>query len=334
MTTDPSAALDMIKSEPYVLVLSDIKMPGLSGIELMKKVKKIDPDIEFIMVTAVNDTNIAIKAIKMGACDFIIKPFDVGEIVESVNDVIRSREEKETGPAIQTIASANNTDSKSEEEREIESAMQVFASADNAPVGSEGITKCLAQDLVQTFQIAAEFFGTDGKVYSEMVIKHSERVESLVINVAKRIKLPPILRAQIADAALLHDIGKIGMVVPATNYDNCLGKQDKQIYKMHPVRGEALVEPIRFLRTASLFIRHHHEQYGGGGYPNGFKGDKIPIGSRIIAVADAYDRCKYLPQQDDEDSEKKARAYIRKCSGELFDPKIVKRFLTYLNELD
>jgi len=349
MTIDPSAALDMIKAEPYALVLSDVKMPKLSGIELMKKAREIDPSLHFIIITAVDSASTAIKAVKMGAYDYIIKPFDIEEIIESVNNAIRDREKKETPPAIQTIANDFNAEGKSEEKREIETAIQVLAS-ENGTIGSNGerrmepdirieqpiheIINGLAQDFAQSYQIATEFFGTDRKVYSEMVIEHSERVEFLAVNVAKRMKLPPGLRAQIAAAAFLHDIGKIGMAVPAVNPNNYLSKQDKQIYEKHSTRGEALVEPMKFLRTASWFIRHHHEKYGGGGYPDGLKGEKIPIGSRIIAVADAYDRFKNLLQQGEEDSEKKARAYISKGSGKLFDPTVVKRFLTYLDELD
>ena len=310
-TTDPSAALDMIKAEPYVLVLSDIRMPELSGIELMKKAKEINPEIDFILITAVDHVDTALEAVKMGACDYITKPFNMEEIIASVDNAIRNREGKETEYKIQTIANTENA----------------------AIRGEMRITQTI-HEFAQHFQIVAELFGTDGEVYSKMVMEHSERVEFLAINVAKRIGLPPGLRRSIATAAILHDIGKIGMVSPTSTPDNCLGSQDKQICKMHPVRGEVLVHPISFLRTASLLIRHHHEKYGGGGYPDGLKGEKIPLGSRIIAVADAYDRYKDLLQQTKGAllAEEEAKSYIKKGSGELFDPKVVKPFLAYLDE--
>jgi len=341
ITTDPSTALEMIKIFPFACVLSDIRMLELSGIELMEKAKEINPDIDFIMVTALDNVNTAVKAIKMGACDYIVKPFDAQEILASVNNVIRSREERETESEKPTIANANNAEIR---RREIEDAMQIFASTSNAAIISKDekyeiqtvreLINGLARNLTQSFQIVAEICGTDEKVYSKMVVEHSERVEFFAINVAKRVSMPHGLRNMIAAAALLHDIGKIGMVVPTATPDNCLSKQDKQIYKAHPMHGAALVEPIKYLRTASWFIRHHHEKYGGGGYPDGLKGNEIPIGSRIIAVADAYDRYKYLRQQDEEYSEEKTRAHIRKGSGELFDPAVVKHFLGFLNELD
>ena len=91
-TTDPCVALDMIGSEPYDLVLCDIRMPELNGVELMKKAKEIKPDIDFIMVTAVGIVDMAIKAIRAGACDYITKPFDTEEIIARVDNALRSRE--------------------------------------------------------------------------------------------------------------------------------------------------------------------------------------------------------------------------------------------------
>jgi len=303
-TIDPFAALDMIKAEPYALVLSDIRMPQMNGIELMKKAKEINPDIDFIMVTAVGTADTAIKALRMGASDYITKPFDMDEIIASVDSALKNREESKIKDEIQITQPTN-------EEM-------------NSP----------AWHFAQSLQIVAKLVGSD-EAYSKMVIEHSKRVAASAVNVAKKMKLSSDERMQIASAAILHDIGKIGMPssLLTTPY-NSLGIREKQLYNTHPIRGEGIVKPIKALETVGAFIRHHHEKYGGGGYPDGLKGDKIPIGSRIIAIADAYDRNKHLRLQGEEYFEQKATPHIKDDTGKLFDPKIVGQFLSYLKELE
>jgi len=301
-TMDPFAALDMIKAEPYALVLSDIRMPGMNGIELMEKAKEISPDIDFIMVTAVVNTDTAIKAVRMGARDYITKPFDMDEIIARVNNVFGGSEEGEIESEIQTTQPAN------------------------------GEADGLAWHFAQSLQIVAKLVGTD-EAYSKIVIEHSKRVAISAVNVAKKMKLPSEERIIIASAALLHDIGKMGMppALITTPYNN-LSIRDKQIYDTHPMRGAAIVKPIKSLGAVEASIRHHHEKYGGSGYPDGLKGEKIPMGSRVIAVADAYDRDKYLSQQGEEYFEQKAEPHIRSDTDKLFDPEIVEQFLKYLEE--
>jgi len=297
-TIDPFTALDMIKAEPYALVLSDIRMPGMNGMELMKKAKDINPDINFIMVTAVGTADTAIKALRMGARDYITKPFDIEEIITRVNNALRSDEGGEIEPEIQITQPIN------------------------------GEINGSTWDFAQSLQIVAKLVGTD-KAYSKMVIEHSKRVAVSAVNVAKNMKLPPEERIIIASAALLHDIGKIGMPssLLTTPYNN-LSIRDKQIYDTHPMRGEAIVRPVKSLRTVAPLIKHHHEEYSGSGYPDGLKGENIPLGSRIIAVANACDRDRYLRQQGEEYF--KAEPHIRDDEGKLFDPEIVEQFSKYL----
>jgi len=299
-TIDPFAALDMIKAEPYALVLCDIRMPKLNGIELMKKVKETKPDIDFIMVTAVGTADMAIKAIRMGAHDYITKPFDAEEIIASVNNAFKNREKREISSTVHNMMGLGT----------------LIAQPTDKSINS------LASALAQSLHIVAKLFGVD-KEYSRMVIEHSRQVAISAGNVAEKMKLPLEERGQIVSAALLHDIGKMGMppLLLTTPYDN-LNLQDKRMYETHPVRGEAIVEPFKPLSKAALFIKHHHEKYGGSGYPDGLKGENIPIGSRIIAIADAHERNKYLSQQGEE-------PHIRDDTGELFDPKVVKLFFKY-----
>ena len=301
-TIDPFAALDMIEAEPYVLVLSDIRMPGMNGLELMKKAQKINTDIDFIMITAVGNADTAIRAFRMGVCDYITKPFDVDEIIASVNKAFKNRE-------------------SSEIEEEIQITQPINGDMD-AP----------ARHFAQSLQVVAELVGA-GKGYSKMVIEHSKRVAVSAVDVARNMGRTPRECAQIVSAALLHDIGKIGMPdsLLTTPYNN-LNSRDKQIYNAHPVRGEIIVKPIEALTTAALFILHHHEKYGGGGYPDGLREQRIPIGSRIIAVADAYDRDKYLRLQGEKYFKQKAATHIGDDTERLFDPEVVEQFLKYLKE--
>lgn len=153
---------------------------------------------------------------------------------------------------------------------------------------------------------------------------HADRVARLSVEIGKALNLSDMELEQLQYAGILHDIGKIGVRDEILNKPGRYTPDEYEEMKKHPVIGARIVSGIDSLETVSLWIRHHHERYDGGGYPDGLKGDEIPLGSRIIAVADAFDAMLYdrpykagrpLPEVIEE---------LKQCSGSHFDPQIVK----------
>ena len=156
---------------------------------------------------------------------------------------------------------------------------------------------------------------------------HSERVMRYAARTAEGMGVSEDLRRLICHASLLHDIGKIGIADAVLNKAGVLSPEDRKIIEHHPIWSDSIIGPIRFLETVQVLVRHHHERYDGSGYPDKLRGDAIPLGARIIAVADAFDAMtsdrsyrKALPHEV-------ALEEIRKGSGEQFDPNVVEVFL-------
>ncbi|MBI3008151.1 MAG: HD domain-containing protein, partial [Candidatus Omnitrophica bacterium] len=156
---------------------------------------------------------------------------------------------------------------------------------------------------------------------------HSKRVSEYVQRISKEMKLPPREVEGITTAALLHDIGKIGISDTVLLKTGKLTEEEWKIIKTHPRIGKEILKPLGFLDNILPIVEHEHERYDGKGYPDGLKGDEIPLGARIIAVADSYDAMttdrvyrKALAKED-------VLKELERCSGTQFDPKVVDAFL-------
>ena len=163
---------------------------------------------------------------------------------------------------------------------------------------------------------------------------HADRVARLSVEIGKALGLSELELEQLQYAGILHDIGKIGVRDEILNKPGRYTPEEYEEMKKHPVIGARIVSGIDSLETVSLWIRHHHERYDGGGYPDGLRGEEIPLGSRIIAVADAFDAMLYdrpykagrpLPEVIEE---------LKQCSGSHFDPKVVEIILSLITDAE
>jgi len=157
--------------------------------------------------------------------------------------------------------------------------------------------------------------------------RHSIAVMSVATNIARALLLPEEEVEQIRHAALLHDIGKIGIGEELLSKEGPLSEGERAVIRQHPVIGASILAPIRYLRGLVPMVKHHHEQYDGGGYPSGLAGEEIPLGARILAVADSYcamtsDRPYSSAKPYDE-----ACKEIRAMAGSQFDPHVVEAFV-------
>lgn len=152
---------------------------------------------------------------------------------------------------------------------------------------------------------------------------HSQRVKEYTLLLADRFGLSEAAKKEIGFGALLHDIGKIAVPDHILLKPEGLAEQEWEVMHAHPLSGHGIVKRIGFLREAAEIVRAHHERYDGSGYPRGLKGDEIPLGARLFAVADVYDALTSARPYRTSVSHGEAIAEIKKGSGKHFDPKVV-----------
>lgn len=161
---------------------------------------------------------------------------------------------------------------------------------------------------------------------------HSARVVEYTVLIAQKLDLPEEEKELLKYAAMLHDIGKIGVKGIVLNNPNSLTGEEYDEIKKHPLVGEGIIEPIELLQPIRPLIRHHHEWYNGKGYPDGLSGENIPLGARILAVADTYDAMKSDRPYRKALTEETAILELKGGSGTQFEPKLVEVFLEILKQ--
>jgi HD-GYP domain-containing protein (c-di-GMP phosphodiesterase class II) len=163
-------------------------------------------------------------------------------------------------------------------------------------------------------------------------VGHSARVTQYAVAIAESMELPPDSVEELRLAGLLHDLGKIGVPDSILNKAGRLSEEEYSAIKMHPALSMRIIEPLPHLGNIIPIIYHHHERYDGNGYMDGKAGEKIPLGARIIAVADSFEAMTSDRPYRKALSREEAVNEIARNSGSQFDPEVVKHFLTLLEE--
>jgi len=283
------------------VVISDLRMPGMSGMELLRTVRAQYPRVTFLVATGVDDVRVGIEAMKEGAADYLLKPFQLDAVVVSV---ARALENKRLSRQIEQYR--KNLERMVEQRtKQLEAAMRRIESTYDETLEALGA----ALDLRDT--------ETEG---------HSRRVSRYCLEIARAMGLNQEQLRQITRGAYLHDIGKIGIPDSILLKPGKLTKEETAIMQTHARIGYNLVCRIAFLAPAAEIILTHQERYEGTGYPQGLAGEEIPIGARIFAVADTLDAMtsdrpyrRALPFSE-------AYEEIEKEADRQFDPKVVKVF--------
>lgn len=186
----------------------------------------------------------------------------------------------------------------------------------------------MRQNYVETIQSLAQ--AIDAKDHYTM--GHSERVAYYAVEIARKLGWRQSQLEQLFFTALLHDIGKIGISEAVLNKPGRLTADERLIVNSHAEQGADIVNKVSFLRQEADYIRHHHEHYSGSGYPTGLAGEAIPLGARIIGVADCFDAMTSLRVYHSPRSAYEAVEELKRCSGTQFDPRVVKAFLQVITE--
>ncbi len=299
---DGSQAIQEIKRDAHDLVLSDIVMPEMDGMRLLRQLRAHDKDIPVIMVTAMHDISIALEAIRAGAYDYILKPFEKDQLYYSVGRALEHRR----------LVLENRSYQRNLEHLVAERTQQLSITLHN---------------LEQSYDYTLEALGGALDAKDAETEGHCQRVTAITILLARIMKVDQELLRQIARGAFLHDIGKMGIPDHVLRKPGPLTEDERDLMKRHCDIGYTVLKKIPFLKEAAEIVLAHQEFYNGTGYPRGLKGEEIPLGARIFAVADTFDAMtsdrpyrKALPVSA-------ARDEIRKFSGVQFDPRVVEAFL-------
>jgi putative nucleotidyltransferase with HDIG domain len=286
----------------FELMLSDLMMADLDGIGLLERTKEKYPDMPVVMVTAVHDISVALAAIRNGAYDYLLKPFEREQLLNTVSRALENRRLKVENRTYQT---------------NLESLVKARTDQLQAAMSS----------LERSYDITLEALGDALDLKDRETEGHSRRVTLFTIAIAQALGLPREQITIIARGAFLHDIGKMAIPDKILNKPGKLEAEEMTIMKEHAYHGYQIVKKIPFLADVAEIVYSHQEWFNGEGYPRHLKGNEIPLGARIFSVADTFDAITsdrpYRPAQ----SFAAARTEIAKFAGRQFDPEIVKVFL-------
>jgi len=287
-------ALDRLRGNSTELVILDIKMPGKSGMELLPEIRAGYPDTAVMMATALTDVNIAIQCMKQGAYDYISKPFNLGEVVLGVNGVLeRRRLELEIREYQQHL--------EEKVEEQTQEIRRLFLGAIEALV----------------FALEAKDKYTAG---------HSRRVTDIAVAIGRELGLSPDDIEDLRWGGLLHDVGKIAVDQLIQNKAGKLTTEEYENIMTHAHVGAGIVKPVVNKKVVEM-IEHHHDHYDGSGLHQVVAGKDIPLGARILAVADAFDAMTSDRPYRSAMSVEEALNEGRQCAGTQFDPVVVAAFL-------
>jgi putative nucleotidyltransferase with HDIG domain len=296
-------ALRLLESgEEFDLVLSDLMMAEMDGIVLLERAKEKFPDLPVVMVTAVHDISIALQAIRNGAYDYLLKPFEREQLLATVRRALENRRLKRENDTYRTNLEAL----VAARTQQLRTAMS---------------------DLERSYDITLEALGDALDAKDAETLKHTRRVTAYTIAMAKQMGLPKDEISVIARGAFLHDIGKIAIPDRILSKPGKLTPEEIEIMREHAYSGYKILSKIPFLAGAAEIVYAHQEHYDGTGYPRGLKGEEIPLGARIFAIADTMDAMTSDRAYRAAQTLEAARKEIKFWSERQFDPKIAAVFL-------
>lgn len=295
-------ALVALQRQPFDAVISDLQMPGLSGMELLLEVRHKHPHMAFLVTTGVDDVDVGVKAMRSGADDYLLKPLRESAVVASLENALHKRRlEQEVESYRQHL-----------EEMVAERTRQLRAALEQVEQSYE--------DTLQSLGAAIDLRDNETEGHSQRVCRYS-------LEIARAMGWQDKQLGTLARGAYLHDIGKLGVPDGILLKRGPLTPEERKIMQRHAQIGFDLVKDIPFLADATDVVLMHHERFDGTGYPQGLKGEAIPLSARIFAIADTLDAVTSERPYQRASSFDFARDRIRQLSGTAFDPKVVDVFL-------
>jgi putative nucleotidyltransferase with HDIG domain len=292
-------ALELLERRPTPILVTDLRMPGRGGLWLVREVQRRWPEASIIVITAGQDTDAVTECLRSGTDRYFLKPIQLDEFRHALDSTARTyvlQRERER------------------QRRQL-----------------EGLIRKRTRQLRHTFFSAIDSLVRTLEARDPYTSGHSMRVRAYTLQLARALGLDRKSRRQISLAAKLHDIGKVGVPEVVLNKPDVLTAEEQELVRQHPVIGERILTPIIHSPAVLAAIRGHHERYDGDGYPDGLKGEQIPLLARVITVADCFDALTSSRAYRMALSEPEALDFLRRGAGRQFDPAIVPFFVETLN---
>lgn len=295
-------AVAVLEQETFPLVVSDLRMPQMDGVGLLREVTKRWPETGVVVVTAVAEVESAVACLQLGALDYVAKPFHLDEVRARVQQALDKR--------------------------------RLIIENKNYQLHLEARVQAQARKIEELFLGSAQALVHALEAKDAYLRGHSLRVAEYAVGVARELDVTDDEVDAIALGAHLHDIGKIGVSEEVLHKTGELTEAEYRHIMEHPVIGARILGPM--FRDKSLeiaIVRSHHERMDGGGLPDGLKGDAIPVPVRIVAVADAFDAMTSVRPYRPSLGVERALQELRDGKGVQFDPAAVEAFLRAFSEV-
>lgn len=297
--TDGVTGLELIASHSPDLVILDINMPAMDGIETLKELRSQNNKTPVIMASSINEVDTVRNSLTHGAQDYIVKPMDPMQLHSVVNN---------------TLENANRQQQMEKYWEELERTVETR---------TRELKEALSQ-LQSSYRITIRALGSALETRDVETEAHSMRVAHYTLLLCQEIGIRDNERLMdIERGAYLHDIGKIGIPDRVLLKAGPLNHEEWQLMQRHPDIGVKLISRTDFLAHAKPLVKNHHERWDGGGYPDGLRGESIPIEARAFAVADTLDAITSDRPYRQARSVGVARQIIRDETGKQFDPRVV-----------
>lgn len=283
--------------EPVDLVLADIDLPGVSGMDVLRAAKSADPDVPVILISGLYELALALDALNNGADDYLRKPVNPGDVANTVSKYLQA-----------------TTD---ERKSEIQAALDVLV---REGIKDRGRAACVREIIERLGFKRYETF------------QHSQRVAAVSRLFGERCRMDEEDLDQLELGALLHDIGKVGVPRNVLLKPQSLTADEWRVMRAHPEIGYRLLSEYPSLSKAAEVVYAHHERFDGGGYPRGLKGDAIPLSARLFAIVDAFDALTSDRSYRAGRPIEAAVEVIRGDMGTHFDPVLAPIFFTIPSE--
>ena len=294
-------ALVRLQESEFQLVISDITMPGMSGLDMIPHVKERSPDTVVVMISGMQTVESAIGALRLGAFDYLMKPFDLRQVEAVVKRALEHHD---------LVVAKQRYENHLEELVE-----QRTAELDRALNSLEAAYRSTLQALTAALETR------DSETHG-----HSERVVSYSLRLGREYGLSNDEMKSLEFGSLLHDIGKIGVPDSILRKPAKLTEEEWVRMREHPLHGQQILRGIEFLRGAARVVAQHHEKWDGTGYPCGLRNEEIDICARIFSVADAFDAITSDRVYRRGKPYEAAAQELDDWAGRQFDPKVVEAF--------
>jgi putative two-component system response regulator len=291
------AALDALERERHILMLADVRMPGMTGLALVPAALAIDPELAIMMLTAVNDAPTATEALAHGAMDYLMKPIELSDLAAAVERVLHKRE-----LAI--------------EQRKVERLIREEVATQTEELTREReLLNNVIVDVVRALVTAQE-------AKDAFLRGHSDRVADLAASMASHLGLSDDEVENLRLAGRLMDVGKIGIRESVLNKPGALTPEEFDHVKEHVRIGIEILSALKPIAHLLPAIQDHHEHWDGQGYPRGLAGENISVGGRVLAAADAFDALTSHRAWREPLSPNEALKFLEERAGSLLDPAV------------